>query len=499
MDDLCVELQKLRDECGLNNVALARRAAMDRPTVVHILSGHRRPTAENLETLLHALEATPTQRRRLLELYEEEKTDPATRRQREAVKGLIQRVSRMHEENQEQHIVLVENPKLQQRLEMETAIFNGHMEIVAALQQLILRYCKNPSGPLMIPPGLREEWLDLLPEILARAAGKGEIWHICTFIKRTAGRDETIHNLNNLAYAIPLACLTGWQYKTHFCYSISGEPLPAALFSSYILFPDSIFVIQRNGARAWMSHTPEIVEAARQAFEEDFNGAHSYLDVEIQDHDGAEAIMMNNSALDQQCRPTWYLCWNPQLIGLLDKKEFLANMTVPPEAQAMAELIWRRVDEIAAVPATTYCLAEGVQDFVATGLVADIPASVYRPADLRQRCLLLDRLIEASKGEHAPHYLLSGKGLMPPRGFTLAVVEGVGVKICQLFANDAQSGLCRTYFCSEPSTTEAFCDYLKNLKNTGDVYSREESIAILQQMRKICAMGGGKGPQNMCY
>lgn len=478
MERLNEALQALCRESGATNTALARYAQIDRPTLVHILAGRRLPTPQALDRLLLALQATPSQRRQLLILYEYEKTDPVQRLQRSCILEMLQTVFHTREGYGRPY---PEIPSEKFDGCKPICHLRGERQIVWALGSMLRRYCaENGTEPLMIPPGLGEKWLRILADLMVGVPGSGTIWQLSTFAKRTSGGEETVYNLRHLSMAVPFAHLENIRYEICFSYAQGYERVPGVLLSAYLLFPDALFVIGQNNRLATVIWDAEMVANCRKQFTEDFRQAHSYLSVAAQESIGARSIISHSSEIDRQQRPTWLLRREPSILITLDEEIVRDHVVLPEQGgEEMMALIHSRLAEIALGDMTCFCVEDGIREFAQTGRIREVPQSIYRPVEPAVRYKMLDRLIQLSESGRHPVYLLNASDLVPPPETYLTVAEGVGIYF-YLFCGGENFKILRF---TEQSTNEAFCDFFRALPDSPFCLSKEESLAILRHWR----------------
>lgn len=478
MERLNEALQNLCRESGSTNTALARYAQIDRPTLVHILAGRRLPTPPALERLLLALQATPEQRRQILALYEDEKTDPVTRRQRACILEMLRQIFHTREGFESPYPEATSGTFVPRET---VSHLNGERQIIWTLGSMLRRYCADAgTEPLMIPPGLGEKWLRALANLLVGLPGSGTIWQLSTFAKRSVGGDATVYNLKHLSMAVPFAHLENIRYEICFSYTQAYERVPGALLCAYLLFPDALFIISQSDRLATIIRDPEMVDNCRKQFTKDFRQAHSYLSVAAQEKNGARSIITCSSEIDRQQRPTWLLRREPSLLTTVDE-EIVRDYVVLPEEEReeLMQLIHGRLAEIAMTDLTCFCVEDGIREFAQTGRIREVPESIYRPLEPAVRYRMLDRLIRLSESGRHPIYLLNAPDLVPPPETYFTAAEGVGIYFYLYCGNEGFKILRFT----EQGTNEAFCDFFRSLPNSSYCMSKEESLTILRRWR----------------
>ena len=92
MSRFSVYLKNLVEESGVPHATLARAAGLNRPNLQNILSGSRKPSQKDVESLLPHLRASAAQQTELMELLEEELLGPDVVERRACVRTMLERL-----------------------------------------------------------------------------------------------------------------------------------------------------------------------------------------------------------------------------------------------------------------------------------------------------------------------------------------------------------------------------------------------------------------------
>lgn len=129
---------------------------------------------------------------------------------------------------------------------------------------------------------------------------------------------------------------------------------------------------------------------------------------------------------------------------------------------------------------TSFFTAEGLENFLQTGHIDELPDEIYEPLPKTFRKELLRRMIDCmQKGYYIPYLIHSDKFRMS--------------HALNFFISDEQNLSCNclhphhgpiSVVIHEKSLVYSICDFLEYLPETGLVYTREETAAYLQQKLK---------------
>lgn len=475
MKQLHEYLQDLCREVGISNSELARRAKIDRPTLVHILAGRRTPTRENLEWLLLALEATPAQRREVLDRYELEKTDPALRRQRLCLTDALRQLFQLREDNPFAGVTPAAGGYILP--EGEVCNLNSRGEIRRALYALLWNYSSgHDTQPLMIPPTLNMEWQRRTAEILAGMPGGGTVYQLSTFCKNATAESETLHNLDNISMALTFAHLPRVRYEAAFCYTQGHERIPGTLFAEYLLFPDCLLTFNSSGKRGAILRTPELLDILHRRYMQDFREAYAYLRMDTRKLDTVDTHLNIIANIPLEQNPIYMLRREPHLLDLLDD-DLLEQFFTDAYNTDPIRTLFSHLHERYNAPIICFFAEAGLRSFAMTGRISDLPDAIYRPFSPIERRMLLQRLLEKCEMGNIQLYFVDDDELVPPTDLYLTASLHGGIHFYQRPSPTDSFQLIRF---TEPSTVDAFLDFLQNLPYSGLTSSRDDVLNALR-------------------
>lgn len=121
---------------------------------------------------------------------------------------------------------------------------------------------------------------------------------------------------------------------------------------------------------------------------------------------------------------------------------------------------------------------EGLELFLKTGRITEIPDQFYRPLDVASRKRILHNMIQAIEaGTLVPHIIDTAKFSLPKE---LSVEALSPTQIILYLYADGDMAFSLTL--NEPSLLHAFYSFLEYIQNSRLVYSRKETLHILQQL-----------------
>lgn len=482
MVELSTCLRQLLAESGQTISHLAQHVNMDRATLSKVLNGQRTPTPPQMERLLHALRASPQQRLRAMELFENARIPPATLACRRQIQQLLQSIFSV-QDTLNQPLVL---PSITWHMPQDSALVRHvptQPDALVALRFLMDRFLSNPSaGPLMLSPGLGAPWMGLISAALAKATdARRQVWHLSQFIKRPQRDDEIAWNLRNLTQALPFVYLGHADYTARFFYSTALERQPAALLSTYVLFPDTVFGIPSDGRGALILHEPTYVERCRQNFAQTFRESSAFVGLGAQEYDEMEQLDYRGHFSRLGCE-SFSLRYEPPMVLTLDEalvRRFLAP-DLPNRDQRLPDML-ARLHDVQNLHAHCFFTEAGVRDFVISGRIAETDDHLYAPLSPALRRLLLERLADLCESGPSDIRLLNPQPFQPPRNMYVDVYRDHGLLFVQKVSRPDDTVRYRSCYFSEDSITGAFCDFFQYLRTSSLLYTRQETASVLRQ------------------
>lgn len=468
-------LRQLMKECGESISGLSQRAGIDRPTLSKILSGQRFPSRQNMERLLPALKASPAQRRELLQLFSLSRVGSGRMAQRQHIYSLLETIYSLQDQPAQR---LAASPALPPD-GGQVQMFQGQQNILMIFESLARSYLAKPqSQPLMISPNLGGRWLRLLAALIHWTPHPAvTLWHLSQLVKQPDKYEDAAVNLRRITTAFPFLFQEGLHYVLRYFYGNSAGLSPGELFPQYLIFPDCLFAISEDEKSACLLRSSELVACCRRQFEHLFR-AESAPFLHQSSLFYYQAILEENSRLDQKKRPTVWLHHQPPLVLCLDGgmiDDCLAEDL--PDRAAQAQLFKRRLGEVQALPLTCFFCEEGLRAFLATGRIFEIPSQLYSPLSVPARRLLLRRLSQLCRSGRLRLFALKPSALLPSPDIYVNIVQETGLLFYQKGREEGSISFCSF---QEPTVTEAFWDFCSYLVESGLTYSQEETAAMLE-------------------
>jgi hypothetical protein len=128
----------------------------------------------------------------------------------------------------------------------------------------------------------------------------------------------------------------------------------------------------------------------------------------------------------------------------------------------------------------TFFFYDGMIQFMETGFLEIFPYQVYHPLDMETRCEILKRAIELSKSGRIIQYMFKPNQFPSMQGIHIEQIHGETEKL--IFERRSRGVLKEQIQVTEKRILHQFWQFFHALKKSDYVYSREETVAHMEQV-----------------
>jgi hypothetical protein len=125
---------------------------------------------------------------------------------------------------------------------------------------------------------------------------------------------------------------------------------------------------------------------------------------------------------------------------------------------------------------------DGMIQFMETGFLDIFPYQVYRSIDMETRCEILKKAIELSKNGRVVQYMLKKNMFPSMQGIHIEQIRGENDKL--VFERRSRGAVKEQIQVTEKRILHQFWQFFNYLRKSEYVYSREETIACMEQVLK---------------
>lgn len=149
----------------------------------------------------------------------------------------------------------------------------------------------------------------------------------------------------------------------------------------------------------------------------------------------------------------------------MDNQQFLTNMLLTQTAnlKRMSNCI-------------TVFTKKGFDNFVQNGIIQQIPSQLYHPLSIKNRILILNRMLQANQSGAFCFHLIKEESFHPKIEIFTYDTDSM-----LLSYQNVETSMMQTSLIKEPNTILAFNDFIQNLSNHNLVYDIDETSDILHQ------------------
>ena len=471
MSRFSVYLKNLVEESGVPHATLARAAGLNRPNLQNILSGSRKPSQKDVESLLPHLRASAAQQTELMELLEEELLGPDVVERRACVRTMLERLDQSFQATPVPRQVWPAAPGSTNGMEL----ISGDAAILNMLASL-LSEGNLLGGKLVFFPGFPKHWLQRSLSILCGLHGEGlQIVQLVEFWKAPQA-EAAAANLNALSDALPMLLSSRLDYELWYTYAAHVElPHAGVLFPCCLLLPQAVVLLHRDGQQAMIFRDP----AALRCWQEGAQAMLAEAKPLFNRNMDTLSILNYYNEVDTQSHRSGFIQFQPCLVPYADEK-ILDRLLLPqvPGRDDLIQAILTYGELLRQQSYTGIFYEEGLRLFAQTGFIYDLPqnGSVPAPPDIRKT--VLERLYQdCAKGERVMR-IAKPQRLRLPQNVMVAVREYVGVHF--VLPLEHSGDYCNVQV-AEATITEAFLDFIAALACSDATCSKEKTLEIIRR------------------
>ena len=480
-------LRKYISENGLTIYKAASLAGVNRTTLQKVLSDERNASEELIQKLLSVLKLSPAEKAELKELFAIQLMGEDIYLQRQYIKKSIESMAGL--DNWFSGIsgavgTLSLLPDAESALPQDSALICG----LSAVRQLLFTCAshmrrRGPGELLLYAPGNLPALKALLLSELSPAdsAQPLELRHITPMIKVPAAEATPLTNLDILFHILPFTVSRHFRYRVYCFYSheLLPEPVQHA-FPYYMVSGSMVILLSCDGQTALCLRRPEIVSHFRNLFLDSLGKTTSMMLSQT------SPTTILQDMLDRDLSPgsLHTLEWQPCLSTFLT--EDMVEKYVRPDLPGRDEIIrlgCARVRQLSSMENHSCIFSRsGMEDFVQTGVISDIPSQYAMPLEIPDRIRILKSMYCACEEDLEFLRLTNPITFRLSRYFFAALRGDDSLTFCGV---DAANSTFNYIEITEPSFLEAFRDFYQYLPESGLICSKEETLKAIEESIRL--------------
>ena len=482
MDSFGELLKKHMLASGLNILQYAKLTGVDRNNIQRYLNNKRTPSAETFHSLLQPLQLRTFDKEELETAYAVNLVGADIYYQRLYIKELLENFSVIYEnERGHQSYEYTGNHNVASCTDGQIHSIQGRNNTLHVFQSELNRTVNSHTKPVLsvfLPP---EPGLEYLNHVLTAVANPDkrilQITQILYLVKSNSDILETQnHNLKTLATSLSLSFSTQFLYDAYFYYdnyiSNTNEGL---LFPYHAIFNDSLLLFSQDFESAVLCKEPQLFNIYSNQFRCQLNKCRCFSGTSSGLSDFIVIVLEKMSTSQYE----YWLEYSPCLlsVGTAEMARTLLRDDLNNREVFLAQVI-ARIEQGQSHSGVPYHFfsEQGLVDFLETGTCLEFPLTYAKIIPMEYRLILLERLLEVCVNDKQILRIINPNTLRLSDYLSISLTDSA-VNVFNYINDNAWNMIT----IPETGLYHAFLDFIKHLPESRYLYSKEETITILEK------------------
>ncbi len=460
-------LKNLIDQSGEAIASVSRSTGVERTSIHKALSDDRILSYKTVQALARHFNLSIDERKEFFRLYDILLQGEETYENRQAVCRLLNDLASIR-------FTISPPPEIPEGQRNLNRLIKGEYAVRSAIRSTLITEASRSEDSefyLFLPPRL-----DLTTELM-------ELWldnrrlHVKELLFFSSGKNSASRNLQLLRTVIPLCLASRGRYEPHY-FCESEEPVSMTPMSHYIITPHYLIQLTEDLSIAQIRDGEELITCYRTFFEKLLTNCEPLVQCTTDILEVLQQYITNTSPdslqviMSQPC-PGRYI--TPEVIS-----KYMNNVDQP--YQEMYALVDRRFSTLRQIT-KNYCTIfseKGLRDLAINRSMDDLPPQyvpALEPADMRR---MLQALHDEIEHGTIQGLIVRPMNLQLPDYLSLYADSKYGIHIYT-----TNRFLFGAYCCNihihEESLCRALLDFIQSLPGNPMVYSKEETLHLLEQ------------------
>lgn len=481
MSKFSEKLKYLIEDSGNNIYQLAKNAGLDRTTIQRSITGERLPGIAFVETLCDYLRVSPTERKDLMEFYSISKIGEKTYAGRKYVKELLEQIAVLH---------IRSNSNLDSRksmsvsgdIEQESKVFSGKYSVNNIIRDVLEDEVFNEKAPhiCLAAPFEYTYLFDCLRQLYWGSSGKVVLEHIVRLSKNPHRDQNPNVNLEMLSHVLPFAFCIGNGYQPHYYYAAEDITKDISLAMPYYLCTSKrLITLSADFNTAVLYNDSDIKDAYYEGFQKSLSHTTPFI---RQLADCSDMVSIHLKALSDSGQVTNVIEPQPCFAKYYTHKMIDEHLRPEvPDRDTIKQALYKFYDGYndIAPGVKSFFSIEGLKYFIATGIMADLPPRFALPFTLDERKYLIKSLRDDIKTDNIIARVTDPSKFLISSLASIQLYKSKGIMFLAADNNSIVS-----CYIGEQSICDAFYDFFESLPESELVFSKEETIKVLDELIK---------------
>lgn len=468
-------LKKYVEKSTYTVYSLSYASKVNRTTLQRALSGERPISLENLNKILPFLKLTLSEKKELDKAFLISQIGELTYQKHMYIKDLLERIEILDSERNYESATPFVPSDLSQK---DTQIIKGTFNIIKTICQVASSCIKAEQKPYLYTVAHFQNhfFTDLYEQLQIPYYQDLDIKHITPFIKTVPdNEDSSLFNLHVLSTLFPFALSNPANCSLYYCYE-SGliSDIATIPFSYFIVCNKQVFLLSADCETAMI-----LPECTVNYYVNFFNkvlqssmilissvNTESYLSAFLECAANAKFI---NTIESQPCITAFI---DPNII------QDSINEQLPSEYQTLlSNMLITQCSNLRTMTDSHIVFTQkGYDNFVQNGIIEQISSNLYHPLSLKNRIIILNRMLQATMSDTFRFFVLKEESFHPK-------IEIMAYDTTHMLLNyhNPVTEKIQTCMITEPNMVITFADFFQNLAKYSFVYTQEETAQIIQE------------------
>lgn len=469
-------LKYLVERNGQSVSALSRECKVERTSIHKAITGERPLSYKSTRKLGECLRLSPQEMQLLMEYHNMQMQGEAIFETRQQIVQLLKVLSDLppftvfEKRLAPPHF---ENPGFPSGQQ----IYSGEFSVRTIIRRVIDQELgvPAPSMQMNLPNG-DSFLLNYIYTVYQQYATKMEITHIIPY-RATQENANAVTGLSILKDVLSLSLSAGVNYSPYFYYD--RESCFADPFPYYLLTSSCLLCISGDFGTVLHLTAPDIMAHYRNFFAQTLKLCSPLLRFQKDPFEILEAYSRTTSKtsyytfMPQPCMGRFY---SPALIARKLHREL-------PFYQQLVDKSIQRFSMLRDITGHYYTFfsRRGLENFMADGIICDIPRALISPLTPSERLDLVRRLRDDTANDSITSRIVNEERITLPRNLSFCISEKKEVDIFTLQSTSEEEEFYNIHI-SEPLIAGAFLDFILFLPKSNLVLGKEETLAFLDEL-----------------
>lgn len=459
--------------------SLSKLTGIERTKLQRIKSGERLPSSEELEKICRACTCSDEEKKKLKQALEIEIIGEDKYKSREFSKKFLADLSDMFQQKKSPQIEF--NATVTLSLASDTIVTNGYNETINTIRKVLKKETSEENTIYLLSSAINSAFNELLTHFVDKQ--NITLRHLLSLEPHIESSENYFDNINSILKIYPLF-LSNTNYYPSFNYNLfsSGELLP------YYIVSDNFSInIAADFSTAIITQKQEVIDIHRKLLEAKIKSSYSFIKevTDIFDYSRIYYERSENNFFDDATLFTleYEPCVSPYLtqdmvIEAMNKSEFIDEELIKRALACFGDLhkCKRKF---------SFFSEKGLDSFVKTGRISEVPDFAYAPLPVEARKQVLKNFCRDAKDNKTMFpFIVKEDYLKFP--YNMRYCGSGSVEDIFVLTRNGSAIEDTIFQLNECGFAVPLYDLLTSLPKSDMVYSVEETISIIES--KIFAM-----------